>query len=106
MSNTYDPHKKGDCNPDRFPDGPAMHVRPYRREEELPKLIGLWPDEIAGHEAADANVVLGKLRRALRAERQRGRAGHWAYDLNRHLALLDAIRHETALMKQRVRRVR
>jgi hypothetical protein len=34
--------------------------------------------------------VLAKLRRALRAERRRGIAGHWSYDLNRHLGLLGA----------------
>ena len=27
------------------------------------------------------------MERALRAERKRGRAGHWAYDLARHAAL-------------------
>jgi hypothetical protein len=40
--------------------------------------------------------VLGKLRRALRAERRRGLAGHWSYDLNRHLGLLSAYKGELA----------
>ncbi|CAN1725104.1 protein of unknown function [Hyphomicrobium sp. 1Nfss2.1] len=35
------------------------------------------------------------MRRALRLERQRGIAGHWAYDLARHAALLNAYRAET-----------
>ena len=34
-----------------------------------------------------ARLALMKLRRALRAERRRGLAGHWSYDLNRHLGL-------------------
>jgi len=34
------------------------------------------------------------LRRALRRERALARAGHWAYDLNRHLALAQALAAE------------
>jgi hypothetical protein len=40
--------------------------------------------------------VLAKLRRALRAERRRALAGHWSYDLNRHLGLLSAYKGELA----------
>jgi hypothetical protein len=40
--------------------------------------------------------VLGKLRSALRAERRRALAGHWSYDLNRHLGLLSAYKGELA----------
>ncbi|PPD27253.1 MAG: hypothetical protein CTY20_13140 [Hyphomicrobium sp.] len=40
---------------------------------------------------------LGRLRRALRAERQRGIAGHWTYDLSRHAQLRDALDCEEAL---------
>jgi len=46
----------------------------YLRSRDLPKLIALWPHDL-----------LAKLRRAPRAERRRGLAGHWSYDLNRHL---------------------
>lgn len=35
---------------------------------------------------------LAALRRALRAERERGVQGHWAYDLARHRELLHAYR--------------
>ena len=35
-----------------------------------------------------------KLHQALRAERNRGQAGHWSYDLTRHTNLLHAYRHE------------
>jgi hypothetical protein len=38
--------------------------------------------------------VLGKLRRALRAERRRATSGHWSYDLNRHLAHVSAYKAE------------
>jgi hypothetical protein len=33
--------------------------------------------------------------RAWRAERRRGISGHWAYDLNRHLALSQALAAES-----------
>jgi hypothetical protein len=38
--------------------------------------------------------ILAKLRRALRAERRRGIAGHWTYDLARHAELLRVYRLE------------
>ena len=41
--------------------------------------------------------LLARLRRALREERQRGKAGHWSYDLNRHIALAEA--HKTELSR-------
>lgn len=72
---------------------------PYDRVAQLPKLIGLWPHELADtSEAATARVV-ALLRKALRGERQRGQAGHWTYDLNRHLALIEALREERARLK-------
>lgn len=40
--------------------------------------------------AREKKKMLGQLARALRIERNRARAGHWSYDLNRHLALLEA----------------
>lgn len=66
----------------------------YDRRRSLPRLIG-WVPEISGaeNEASD-RAIQARLTRALRAERQRGRAGHWAYDLNRHLALLQALEGE------------
>jgi hypothetical protein len=66
----------------------------YDRATELPKLIGLWPSEIADTTRAGRLRLLGKLRRALRGERQRGLAGHWSYDLARHRQLLAAYRAE------------
>lgn len=31
----------------------------------------------------------------MRQERIRGQKGHWSYDLNKHKALLEALKHET-----------
>lgn len=47
--------------------------------------------------------ILAKLRRALRAERRRALAGHWSYDLNRHLGLLSAYKGELGALRARRR---
>jgi hypothetical protein len=72
---------------------------PYDRTAQLPKLIGLWPRELADVSEAGTARVVAMLRKALRGERQRGIAGHWTYDLNRHLALIEALREERARLK-------
>jgi hypothetical protein len=74
-------------------DAPAAG---YVRARDLPKLVPLWPSEIEALSRAEHARLLAKLRRALRAERQRGLGGHWAYDLARHAQLLRAYRAETA----------
>jgi hypothetical protein len=68
----------------------------YDRERDLGRLIALWPKEIADTSTAGRLRIVARLRQALRAERVRGRAGHWAYDLNRHVALALALKAETA----------
>jgi hypothetical protein len=40
--------------------------------------------------------ILATLERALRAERRRGIAGHWTYNLARHVQLLRVYRSEKA----------
>jgi hypothetical protein len=69
----------------------------YLRSRDLPRLVPVWPHELATQTPADHLRLLAKLRRALRAERRRGLAGHWAYDLARHAHLLRAYRCETAV---------
>lgn len=59
----------------------------------LPRLIAVWPSELDAIADRKTNVRwLAKLRKALRAERQRGIAGHWTYDLARHVELLAVYR--------------
>ena len=74
----------------------AAGAAAYARARDLPKLIALWPHELDDHSRAGSLNVLAKLRRALRAERRRALAGHWSYDLNRHLGLLSAYKGELA----------
>jgi hypothetical protein len=40
--------------------------------------------------SSDPRKTLTALMRSLRDERRRGLAGHWSYDLNRHIALAQA----------------
>ena len=68
------------------------------RRAALSRVLALWPHELAGDSPAARRRVLAKLRRALREEHCRGRAGHWAYDLARHTALLQVYREELAAL--------
>ena len=73
----------------------------YVRMRDLPRLIALWPHELADETLPGRLRVLAKLRSALRTERRRARAGHWSYDLNRHLGLLSAYKGELAALRER-----
>jgi hypothetical protein len=68
----------------------------FDRETELPKLIGLWPAELRDYSLGGTARIVALLSKALRAERRRGAGGHWAYDLNRHMALSAALKVEEA----------
>lgn len=66
------------------------------RTADLIRLLPLWPQEAADRSPAGRRRILELLRRALRAERRRGQAGHWTYDLSRHAQLLALYRTECA----------
>jgi hypothetical protein len=66
----------------------------YERSRMLVRLLPIGPDEIAGSEPETTRRIVLKLARALRAERARGSAGHWTYDLNRHVGLMQALKAE------------
>ena len=69
---------------------------PICRVRDLQRLLPMWPTEIADESAEARRRLMTKLRRALREERRRGLAGHWAYDLARHAALFRAYQTELA----------
>jgi hypothetical protein len=71
--------------------------RPYDRRTELPRVLPLWPNELVDESEESRLRILARLRKALRAERRRGLAGHWTYDLARHVELLRVYRLELAL---------
>jgi hypothetical protein len=72
---------------------------PYDRNRQLTKLIGLWPRELEDCTEAACLHIIALLEKALRGERQRGQGGHWSYDLNRHAALVEALREERARLQ-------
>src|SRR5262245_47629625 len=61
-----------------------------RHRAELARLLPLWPHELTDTSPAGTAHILAVLERALRAERRRGLAGHWTYNLSRHAQLLRA----------------
>lgn len=93
MSNTADTGLIARADP-RLKSDAGTHA--YVRARDLPRLLPLWSREITSMNAADHALLLARLRKALRAERQRGLGGHWTYDLARQTLLLRAYRAETA----------
>lgn len=73
--------------------------KPYNRIEQLPRLIGLWPHEVEDCSETASERIVALLRKALRGERQRGIGGHWTYDVNRHMALSEALREENERLR-------
>ena len=84
-------------------------IRPAPSCRPLPRMSAGWHSCVSclcgpprstmfPYQAASASV--GLLERALLSERRRGRAGHWAYDLARHGALLATWRRERAALEE------
>jgi hypothetical protein len=78
----------------------AAGAKRYDRQLMLPRLIAAAPADLAAASAPAAQVVK-LLARALRRERALGRAGHWAYDLGRHIGLAQANAAERAAARLR-----
>jgi hypothetical protein len=76
----------------------SSHIssRCYDRRVELPRILPLWPHELDDQSLEGRRTIVRKLRSALRAERRRGIAGHWTYDLARHAELVRIYRLELA----------
>jgi hypothetical protein len=62
---------------------------------DLARLLPMWPGELTDPSVAGRSRRVAALERALRAERRRGLAGCWTYDLARHWALLRWWERET-----------
>ncbi len=75
-------------------------AEPYDRLRHLPRVLPVGPAELADESVAARRKIVARLARALRAERNRGRAGHWTYDLNRHIALAQAYTAERRLLRR------
>ena len=90
---TFFPYKQKTC---WSPTRRTAVGQGFSREAQLPKLIGLWPSELTNYSLEGTERIVAKLRKAIRAERRRAQQGHWTYDINRHLALSDALKAEEA----------
>lgn len=73
----------------------------YDRVRDLPALLALWPSELKDFTRPGSRRIIARLQRALRAERARGVSGHWAYDLQRHIALVRAYKAECSLLSEK-----
>ncbi len=62
----------------------------YVRARDLPRLLGLWPRDVAALRGCDLEGLVARLDRAIRAERRRALNRDWTYDLSRHWALIRA----------------
>lgn len=76
----------------------AAGAEAYVRERHLPRLIAIEPADLPAADIETQARLVARLANALRAERVRGRAGHWTYDLNRHFALKQAHTAERDLL--------
>ncbi len=78
----------------------AYGARRYERGRDLPGLIALWPAEVADPGEAATRRIIALLEKAQREERRRGVAGHWSYDLSRHMALTAALKAERSRLRR------
>jgi hypothetical protein len=82
-------------------------VNVYDRARDLPRLARIDSSDALAETAENVATIVARLERALRAERNRARSGHWTYDLNRHIALRQAHQAESerllALRRETVR---
>jgi len=67
-----------------------------RHLRSLPWLAAVAPSEIRDRSFYGRAALIAKLSRVLTAERARGLAAHWTYELARHRALFALYRHEKA----------
>ena len=65
---------------------------------DVTRFLPLWPQELSDRSCEGRKRLISVIERALRKERQRGRAGDWAYDLARHAALYRMLKQERAAL--------
>lgn len=78
----------------------------YERARNLPRVLPVMAGQCDGPEPDTTRLIVRRLSQALRRERQLGRAGHWTYDLNRHIALTQAWKAESEALRSTTTRAR
>lgn len=71
----------------------------YVRAKNLVRVLPLMAGACEGPEPDTTRLIVRGLAQALRRERRLGRAGHWTYDLNRHMALAQAWKAESEALR-------
>lgn len=66
----------------------ALHAS---QRAALQLLANIDMDKIISSPLTEQESAVRKLRRLIERERLKGNAGHWSYDLNRHIALKQAL---------------
>ncbi len=74
----------------------------YVRNRDLPKLFALEARALADDSIAGTEHIVMRLAALARAQARLGRKRHWSYDLNRHLAVLIALKAERAHLAHRL----
>jgi len=82
----------------------ARGVALYERSRHLPRVLPLMAGHCDGPEPDTTRLIVRRLAQELRRERRLGRAGHWTYDLNRHMALTQAWKAESEALRATPRR--
>jgi hypothetical protein len=67
---------------------------------DLLHLIPIWPNECKDFTQKGTLSIISKLKTALRTESQRALLGHWAYSLNKHKALHEALKGEEEILNK------
>jgi hypothetical protein len=96
--NSYTPHMRrraGEAIEADVARGAAL----YNRARNLPRVLPLMTGRCEGPEPDTTRLIVQRLADALRRERRLGRAGHWTYDLNRHMALAQAWKAESDALR-------
>ncbi len=66
----------------------------YTREKDLPKILGISLNALKEDYPNNQGYILCSLAKKLRQERSRGIQKRWGYDINRHMLLAQAYKHE------------
>lgn len=73
-------------------------ARVYVRSRDLPKVLDALPDIIEDYSVDNTALIVKLLKARVKACRSLGTRNHWSYDVNRHLALLSALKSEEAAL--------
>lgn len=72
----------------------------YDRERDLPRHLAIWPRELRDYSIPGTETIIARIQKVLRACYAAALRDHWSYSVNRHIALLAALKCERARLAQ------